>query len=162
MDILKNIEKRITPEMILEFSKNTRKAGLLVHGCFMAGNRGETRNTLEENLTLSLQMMDDTMQFFPLMVYPGTKDYDWAKKVGLLTVKNYADYVTEDGCHNSTVRMHDMTEDEITQWCNYARRKYYLRPRYIAYKLFQQFRHPSEIRRTFKAASRFLRFLAPQ
>ena len=30
-DILKNIEKRITPDMILEFSKNTRKAGILVH-----------------------------------------------------------------------------------------------------------------------------------
>lgn len=160
-DILKNINKRITPEMILEFSRNTRKAGLLVHGCFMAGNRGETRETLEESLQSALKMMDDTMQFFPLMVYPGTKDYEWAKSEGLLTIKDFSDYVTEDGCHNSVLRMPDMNSDEITKWCDYARRRYYLRPRYILYKLFQQMRHPSEIRRTFKAAKRFLRFLIP-
>ncbi len=161
-DILKNIEKRITPDMILEFSKNTRKAGILVHGCFMAGNRGESRETLEESLQLALKMMDDTMQFFPLMVYPGTKDYEWAKQEGLLTVKDYSDYVTDDGCHNSTIRMHDMTADEIRQWCDYARRRYYLRPKYIMYKLFQQVRKPSEIRRTLKASKRFVRFLVPK
>lgn len=160
-DILKNINKRITPEMIIDFSRNTRKAGLLVHGCFMAGNRGETRGTLEDSLQLALKMMDDTMQFFPLMVYPGTKDYEWAKSEGLLTIKDFSDYVTEDGCHNSVLRMPDMNSDEITKWCDYARRRYYLRPRYIAYKLFQQMRHPSEIRRTLKAAKRFLRFLVP-
>lgn len=160
-EILNNINKRITPEMILEFSRNTRRAGLLVHGCFMAGNRGETRETLKESLQLALKMMDDTMQFFPLMVYPGTKDYEWAKSEGLLTIKNFPDYVTEDGCHNSVLRMPDMNSYEITKWCDYARRKYYLRTRYILYKMFQQMRHPSEIRRTFKAAKRFLRFLIP-
>ncbi|MDI6721736.1 MAG: radical SAM protein, partial [Candidatus Aenigmarchaeota archaeon] len=133
--VLENIDKRITPEMILEFSQNTRKAGLLVHGCFMAGNRGETRGTLEESLELALKMMDDTMQFFPLMVYPGTKDYEWAKGKGLLTIKDFSDYVTEDGCHNSVLRMPDMHSDEMRNWCDYARRRYYLRPRYIAYKL---------------------------
>ena len=161
-DILININKRITPDMILEFSRNTRKAGLLVHGCFMAGNRGETRETLEESLQLALKMMNDTMQFFPLMTYPGTKDYDWAKKEGLLTISDYSDYVTEDGCHNSVLKMPDMTSDEIRQWCDYARRKYYLRPKYILYKIMQQIQHPSEMRRTFKAAKRFVKFLLPE
>ncbi len=160
-EVLKNIDKRIIPEMILEFSRNTREAGLLVHGCFMAGNRGETKETLEESLLLAMRMMDDTMQFFPLMVYPGTKDYEWAKKEGLLTIRDYSDYVTEDGNHNSVLRMPDMDSDEIRKWCDYARRKYYLRPKYVAYKLAQQFKHPSEIRRTFKAAKRFVRFLLP-
>ena len=158
-EVLKNINKRITPEMILEFSRTTRKAGLLVHGCFMAGNRGETKKTLEESLQLALKMMDDTMQFFPLMVYPGTKDYEWAKQEGLRTVEDYSAYVTEDGCHNSTIRMHDMTENEIRKWCDYARRKYYLRPKYVLYKFIQQIQHPSEFRRTFKASKRFIRFL---
>ncbi len=160
-NILENIDKRTTPEMILEFSQNTRNEGLLVHGCFMAGNRGETRETLEESLNLSLKLMDDTMQFFPLMVYPGTKDYEWAKKEGLLTIGNHSDYVTTDGNHNSVLRMKDMSSDEIRQWCDYARRRYYLRPKYILYKLAQQVRHPSEMRRTFKATKRFVRFLVP-
>ena len=147
--------------MILEFSRNTRKTGLLVHGCFMAGNRGETNETLEESLRLALEMRDDTMQFFPLMTYPGTQDYEWAKSEGLLTIKDYSDYVTEDGNHNGVLRMPDMDSIEIRQWCDYARRRYYLRTGYILYKLFQQVKHPSEMRRTFKAAKRFIRFLVP-
>jgi anaerobic magnesium-protoporphyrin IX monomethyl ester cyclase len=161
-EILKNINKRTTPEMILKFSINTRRVGLLVHGCFMAGNRGETKETLEESLSLSLKLMDDTMQFFPLMVYPGTQDYEWAKSEGLLTIKDFSDYVMEDGNHNSVVRMRDMTSDEIRRWCDYARRKYYLRPKYLLYKLFQQIQHPSEIRRNFKGARRSIRFLMPE
>ena len=125
----------------------------------MAGNRGENRETLEENLKLSLKMMDDTMQFFPLMVYPGTQDYEWFKEKGLMTVDGYSDYVTEDGCHNSTIRMPDMTEDEIREWCDYARKKYYLRSKYIFYKIMQQIKSPSELRRNMKAIKRFARFL---
>jgi len=160
--ILRNIRKKIRPEIILEFSKNTRKAGLLVHGCFMAGNRGETKATLEKSLRLALQLTDDTMQFFPLIVYPGTADYEWARQKDLMSTKDYSDYLTEDGCHNSVVRMPDMTSDEIRQWCDYARRKYYLRLSYIIYKILQQIRNPSEIRRTVKAAKRFVKFLQPQ
>lgn len=159
--ILDNINKKITREMILEFSKNTKKAGLLVHGCFMAGNRGDTRETLRESLKLSLKLMDDTMQFFPLMVYPGTADYEWARESGLMTAKSYSDYVTEDGNHNSVMKMPDMSSDEITQWCDHARRCYYLRPRYMLYKLIQQIARPSEFRRTFRATKRFIKFLSP-
>jgi len=161
-EILQNIRKNISSEMILRFSQDTRKAGLLVHGCFMAGNRGETRATLEKSLNLALQLMDDTMQFFPLIVYPGTEDYEWAKSEKLLTVSDYSAYVTESGMHNAVLKMPDMTAHEILDWCDYARRRYYLRLSYIIYKLLQQIRNPSEIRRTVKAAKRFVKFLLPQ
>jgi polysaccharide deacetylase family protein (PEP-CTERM system associated) len=55
----------------------------------------------------------------------------------------------------------ELDADQIRCWCDYARRKNYLRPRYVAYKLVQQFRQPSEIRRTVKFAKRFVRFLVP-
>lgn len=158
-EILKNIDKHITPEMIFEFSKNTRKAGLLVHGCFMAGNRGETKETLEESLQLALKMMDDTMQFFPLMAYPGTMDYDWLKENGFLSIKDYSDYVTDNGMHNSCLRLPFMSPEELVQWCNYARRRYYLRPKYILYKSLLLLKRPSEIRRTYKTFKRFVRYL---
>jgi len=161
-EILKNIRKGIVPEMILEFSKNCKKAGILVHSCFMAGNRGETKETLKQSLELALKILDDTIQFFPLIVYPGTEDFKWAKREGLLTFKDYSEYVTEDGNHNSVIRMPAMTSDEIREWCNYARRRYYLRPKYLIYKLNQQITHPSEIRRTFKATKRFIKFLIPK
>ena len=52
--ILNNIHKGITTGKIRKFVKNTNKAeNLMVHGRFMMGNPGETKETMEETLKLS-------------------------------------------------------------------------------------------------------------
>ena len=158
-EVLGQMKKRMNAEAITSFSRNAKKAGLMVHSCFMVGNRGDTRATLQESLDLALKIRDDTMQFFPLIVYPGTPDYEWAKANGLMTVQSYDQWVTEEGLHNSVVSMPDMTSREIIEWCDHARRQYYLRPRYLAYKSIQTILHPSEMVRNVKAAKRFVRFL---
>jgi len=106
-----------------------------------------------------LKLNDDTMQFFPLIVYPGTPDYEWAKENNLMTVDSYDQWVTKEGLHNSVVRMPDMTQEEIVSWCDYARKQYYLRPRYLFYKLFQTVFVPSELVRNIKAGLRFVNYL---
>lgn len=157
--VLDQIKKRMQVQSIIDFSRNTKKAGIMVHSCFMVGNRGDTRESLQESLDLALQLNDDTMQFFPLIVYPGTPDFEWMREKGLITVDTYDQWVTADGLHNSVVNMPDMTCREILEWCDYCRRRYYLRPRYLAYKAFQTVFHPSEMLRNLKAAKRFVRFL---
>ena len=131
----------------------------MVHSCFMVGNPGDTRDTLEESLELALKLNDDTMQFFPLIVYPGTPDYIWAKNNNLLTVNTYDQWVTKEGYHNSVVRMPDMISEEIVDWCDYARKKYYMRPWYLTYKLKQSIFKPSELVRNIKAGLRFQFFM---
>ena len=131
----------------------------MVHSCFMVGNPGDTRATLQESLDLALKLNDDTMQFFPLIVYPGTPDYEWAKTHNLMTVSHYDEWVTPEGLHNSVIRMPAMYSREIVNWCDHARRKYYLRPRYLAYKAFQTIFKPSEMVRNLKAGKRFIHFL---
>ena len=158
-NVLINIDKKITVDQNLEFSKTAKSVGIMVHGCFMAGNRGDTRQSLAQNIDLALKMMDDTMQFFPLTVFPGTPDYEWAKENDLLSSTDYRDYVTDEGFHNSLVRMDDMSVDEILSWCNESRKRYYLRPKYILYKLKQSILSPQEFRRNFKAAKRFIKIV---
>ena len=158
-DVLDQMKKRMKMDSIIEFSSNTKKAGIMVHSCFMVGNRGDTRESLRESLELALKLNDDTMQFFPLIVYPGTPDYEWARENNLVTVTSYDQWVTEDGLHNSVVRMPDMNSREIVEWCDYARRRYYLRPRYLLYKGLQTVTRPSEMVRNLKAGKRFIRFL---
>jgi radical SAM superfamily enzyme YgiQ (UPF0313 family) len=158
-EILDNVEKGIRLEQIEQFFKDARKADVLVHGCFMAGNRGETRETLSKTLEFAKRLNPDTAQFFPLMVYPGTKAYEWAKSEGYIKASSYAEWLTPEGLHNTVVERPDLPYEEIVEFCDRARREYYLRPGYIAYKLGQVFRRPREARRLVKSLKTFFRYL---
>ncbi|MGE5812392.1 MAG: B12-binding domain-containing radical SAM protein, partial [Ignavibacteria bacterium] len=140
-------------------AENARKSGLLIHACYMMGNRGETLETMNETLELAKKINTDTAQFFPLMLYPGTEAYDWAKKEGLITAKTWDDWLTPEGLHNTVVGTHDLSPKEIVDFCNYARREYYLRPAYVLMKVRTILTHPSELRRTVKAFFNFYKYL---
>lgn len=45
--ILQNIHKGTTVPQIEAYIANARRAGLMVHACYMVGNQGETRQTME-------------------------------------------------------------------------------------------------------------------
>lgn len=159
-DILNAVNKGTTVEQNMEFSERAGKAGLLVHGCFMAGNPGETPETLEETFQMSLKLSPDTAQFFPIMAYPGTRLYDQYRKEGKLRTENYSRWVTEEGLHNCVVDLPGLQSETIVQWCNYARQRFYLRPGYLLYKIIQSLSHPfTEGRRTLRAFGTFRRHL---
>ncbi|MEJ2195468.1 MAG: radical SAM protein [Ignavibacteriaceae bacterium] len=157
-EILKLMKKGVRVEQFTA-AENARKANLLIHACYMMGNRGETLETMNETLKLAKKLNTDTAQFFPLMLYPGTEAYDWAKKEGLITANSWDDWLTPDGLHNTVVGTYDLTPEEIVDFCNYARREYYLRPAYAIMKLKNIIRHPSELKRTIKAFITFYKHL---
>ena len=140
-------------------AENAKKTGLLIHACYMMGNRGETLETMNETLELAKELNTDTAQFFPLMIYPGTEAYDWAKENNLITAKSFDEWLTPEGMHKTVVGTLDLTPAEIVDFCNYARREYYLRPAYLFMKIKYVLLHPSEWRRTIKAFSRFYKYL---
>lgn len=157
-EILKLMKKGVKVEQF-KAAENAKKTGLLIHACYMMGNRGETLATMKETLELAKSQNTDTAQFFPLMIYPGTEAYEWAKKEGLIEAKSFDDWLTPEGLHNTVVRTHDLTAQEIVDFCNYARREYYLRPAYFLMKAKNILRHPSELRRTVKAFFVFYKHL---
>lgn len=157
--ILDNIKKATKISKIEQFMHDARRAGILIHGCFMVGNRGETRETLETTLCFAKRLNPDTAQFFPIMVYPGTSDYEYFKGKGWIVTSNFREWLTEDGLHSSVVSNPDLTYEYLVEFCNRARREFYLRPLYLASKAFQLIRNPGESRRIIKAARTFLRYL---
>ncbi len=157
-EILKLMKKGVRVEQFTA-AENARKSGLLIHACYMMGNRGETLQTMKETLELAKRLNTDTAQFFPLMLYPGTEAYEWAKKEGLITAKTWDDWLTPEGMHNTVVGTHDLSAEEIVDFCNYARREYYLRPAYFLMKAKNIIKHPSELRRTLKAFFTFYKHL---
>jgi anaerobic magnesium-protoporphyrin IX monomethyl ester cyclase len=159
-EILNRVTKGTTVEQNLDFAKRARKAGVMVHGCFMAGNPGETRETLEMTLRMAIRLDPDTAQFFPIMAYPGTRLYDEFKRDGRLRTEDYSQWVTPEGLHNSVVDLPGLDAEDLVEWCNSARRRFYLRPSYLVAKGLQTLRHPTtEGRRTLRAFRTFRKYL---
>lgn len=156
--ILNNIRKGTKVEQFKPFVDNARKAGMQVHGCFIVGNKGETRETMRETLKVALTLKLDTAQFYPLMPFPGTEAYDWAVSQGHLSGK-YTDYIQEDGNHNTSMHIDDISAQELVEFCDYCRRKFYLRPWYIAHRLWMGLKYPEDLKRSLKSFSRFKVFL---
>ena len=125
----------------------------------MAGNPGETKETMEQTLKFAKELNCDSMQFYPLMIYPGTEAYQWAKESGYLTTLNYEKWANQEGMYNSVLNLPNLTSQEILDYCNRATKEYYLRPAYISMKLKQMILQPQEIKRTLKSVKPFLKYL---
>jgi radical SAM superfamily enzyme YgiQ (UPF0313 family) len=158
-DILNRMRKGLTIERAKQFMANARKVGILVHGCFMVGNPGETKETMQQTLDYAKELNPDTVQFYPVMVYPGTEAYQWYKDQGYLTTEDYRQWLTCDGLHNCVIDLPGISSKELVEFCDNARKAFYLRPRYILYKISQMVVHPREIRRTVKSFRTFSKYL---
>ena len=97
-------------------------------------------------------------QFFPLIPYPGTEAYTWAKENGYIT-GTYDDYCKEDGTLNCVISTPELTSEELVSFCAAARKKYYLRPWYIMHRLAMGLRDPEDMRRSLKAFGRLKKSL---
>jgi radical SAM superfamily enzyme YgiQ (UPF0313 family) len=157
--ILDNIKKGTKIPRIRQFVRDARRAGILIHGCFMVGNRGETSETLETTLRFAMDLSPDTAQFFPIMAYPGTSDYAYFKEKGWIMTEDYRRWLTEDGLHSSVVSNPDVSYETLVDFCDRARRKFYLRPAYIAGKVLEIVRRPGEAKRIIKAGLTLFHYL---
>ncbi len=158
-EILKGIKKGITLEQSRRYVADARKAGLLVHGCFMVGNKGETRASLERTVDFAILNRPDTAQFFPLIPYPGTEAFVWAHENGYLTTLDYSKWLTGEGLHECVLNLPELPADNILEFCRNARRKFYLRPGYLFRKFLQSLLHGEERRRTLKSLRQFRKYL---
>jgi len=157
--ILNNMNKGITLEQSLKFNAAAKKAKIRVHGCFMVGNPGETKETMIQTLNFAKKLKLDTTQFFPLMLYPGTAAYEWAKNNNFIKAKDYSEWLKADGMHNCVLSTDTVTSKELVDFCDYARKKFYLRPNYIFMKLKQCLTSKEDAVRTIKAFGTFRKYL---
>lgn len=151
--------KRLKVEDYYRFAKSARKVGLKMHGCFIVGGPGENRKTMNRTLKMAMDLKPDTAQFYPLMVYPGTPEYDRMKENGMLVTTDYKKWLTPEGLHNCVLRTEDSSPEDLIRFCDYARRRFYLRPSYLLYKARQSVVDSQERRRTVKAFKVFVKHL---
>lgn len=157
--ILNNIKKGTTVPRIEEFMVDTKKAGLLVHGCFMLGNKGETKETIKATVEWAKKLDPDTAQFFPLMVYPGTEAFRWAEENNFLKTKEWGEWLNEDGTHNTLISTDKLSNDELVEACDWARKQFYMRPNFIFNRAIMLLTHPREIPRFALGSKTFAKYL---
>jgi radical SAM superfamily enzyme YgiQ (UPF0313 family) len=157
--ILKNMRKGQNNDIQERFVKDAHQLGLLVHGCFMVGFPGETRETMHKTLAMAMKIAPDSAQFYPVMPYPGTGAYAYYKEKGYLATENFREWLTSDGGHKCVLNLPELTPKEIEDFCETAFRKFHFRPRYLGYKLKQAFRTPTEGWRSLQAGLKFVLYL---
>ena len=158
-DILDKLGKHISCDRYLQFRKDAAKAGILIHGCFMYGNDGESTESMRKTLEMAKQLNCDTAQFYPIMVYPGTRAYDNYKRRGWIAAKSYRDWLTPEGLHNCVVSLPTIPKETLVNFCDQSRREFYLRPRYLLSKAAQIFAKPREAKRILRASRTLFKYI---
>ncbi|MBM4257474.1 MAG: hopanoid biosynthesis associated radical SAM protein HpnJ [Deltaproteobacteria bacterium] len=153
-DILKNIKKGVALETARRFTQDCHKLGILIHGTFILGLPGETRETIQETMRFAKEMNPETIQVSLASPYPGTAFYDYAIEHGYIKPE---DMVDETGYQRCVINYPGLSGDEIYQAVEKFYKSYYLRPRYIFKSLKKMALHADERKRMWQEGKDFFR-----
>jgi radical SAM superfamily enzyme YgiQ (UPF0313 family) len=129
--VLASVNKRVTTESYERVVAWTNEAGINVRGAFMLGNRGESEETMQRTIDLSIRLGITFAIFNITTPYPGTALYDWAEQEGILRHKDWADY---DYAH-PVLELPGLPGELVLRYYRKAYRAFYLRPAYVAGRL---------------------------
>src|SRR2546428_1259006 len=151
--ILKNIRKGVSIELARRFTKDCHDLGILIHGTFIVGLPGETRETIEESIRFAREMNPETIQVSLASPYPGTHFYEYVKEHNFLVQDVYND---EAGYQRCTVSYPEASSQEIFDAVERFYRKYYFRPKYFFKAAKKMVKSADERKRMLREAGEFL------
>ena len=126
--ILKNIKKGATIEQALEFTKNCKKLGLVIHGDFIIGLPGETPETIRRTIDFAKRLDCETIQVSIAHPYPGTEFYDQVVRQGQLTAAAMTD---EQGHQLPNIAYTSLSSTDMLEAVEQFYGEYYFRTRVI-------------------------------
>jgi hopanoid biosynthesis associated radical SAM protein HpnJ len=122
--ILKNIKKGATVEMALRFTENCKKLGLVIHGDFIVGLPGETRETIRRTIDFAKRLDTETIQVSIAHALPGTELHNYGVQNGLINL-SMAD---EAGHQLPNITYPGLDEAELVDSVERFYDEYYFRP----------------------------------
>jgi radical SAM superfamily enzyme YgiQ (UPF0313 family) len=128
-EMLKRIKKGIGTERMREFAASASEAGIRIHGCFMIGGPGETRESALQTIAFAQELDIDTCQFTGVAAYPGTSYYDWAKRNEYIVARDWGDWVDADHEQRGVVDVPGLSMREIEELVDLGLKSFYLRPK---------------------------------
>jgi hopanoid biosynthesis associated radical SAM protein HpnJ len=156
--ILKNIKKGATIERARQFTKDCHKLGLVVHGDFILGLPGETRDTIRNTIAFAKELDVETIQVSVAHAYPGTELYDYAVKNGFMVGDNKM--VDEGGHQLAHIQYPGLPAEEILESVHRFYDEYYFRPKAVFRILRKAAFNNVDRKRLYKEAKTFLKVRA--
>jgi anaerobic magnesium-protoporphyrin IX monomethyl ester cyclase len=129
-EVRKDMVKRLERQKIQTAFRNMREAGIRSFAFFIFGYPGESLRTMEQTTAYAIELDPDFANFYPAVPYPGTALYEKCVREGLLgpaandwSRMEYSYYL---------LRGNGLDETTVMQAINRAKRRFFLRPGYIA------------------------------
>lgn len=154
--ILKNIKKGVTREQAIQFTKDCKKLGITIHGAFIMGLPGETRETIQETISYAKMLDLDSIQVSLASPYPGTEFYEQCRREGWIASDSYIDDTGHQMCvinypHLSNADIFAAVEDFYN--------KFYFRPKYILRSIGRMIVNSEVRRQLLKDGKQYLEYM---
>src|SRR5664280_3061382 len=124
--ILKNIKKGATVERALAFAKDCNDLGLTVHGDFILGLPGETKESIRNTINFAKTLDCETIQVSIAHAFPGTEFYEFAAKNGFITNEKMEDGGGHQMAH---IEYPGLPVDYVMEMVHRFYDEYYFRPK---------------------------------
>src|SRR6266536_3588356 len=156
--ILKNIKKGATIERARQFTKDCHKLGLVIHGDFIMGLPGETRETIKNTIAFAKQLDVETIQVSIAHAYAGTELYTQLAGKNFMTTESK---MVDDAGHQMVqIEYPGLPAAEVLDSVHRFYDEYYFRPK-AAYRILRKAVFDgSERKRLYKEARTFLKLRA--
>jgi len=156
--ILHNIKKGMLIDVARRFTKDCHELGIKIHGTFILGLPGETKETIQETIRFATEINPHTIQISLAAPYPGTFLYKQAKENGWFDTNN-PDLVDEAGIQIAPLNYPHLSHTEIFHSVEEFYRRFYFRAPKIAAIVGEMVRSPQMMKRRLREGVEFFQFL---
>jgi hopanoid biosynthesis associated radical SAM protein HpnJ len=156
--ILHNIRKGMRIEVARQFTKDCHELGIRIHGTFILGLPGETKETIEETIRFATEINPHTLQVSLAAPYPGTMLYRQAVEMGWLDAE-HAELVDGHGVQIAPLSYPHLSHTEIFDSVETFYRRFYFRAPKIAAIVGEMLCSPQMMKRRLREGVEFFQFL---
>ena len=156
--ILHNIKKGMRVDVARRFTKDCHELGITIHGTFILGLPGETKETIEETIRFATEINPHTIQVSIAAPYPGTFLHRQALENGWLDAA-HAELVDARGVQIAPLHYPHLSHTEIYDSVEVFYRRFYFRAGKIATLVGEMVRSPAMMRRRLREGIEFFQFL---
>ncbi|WP_307274939.1 hopanoid biosynthesis associated radical SAM protein HpnJ [Labrys wisconsinensis] len=156
--ILHNIKKGMRIEVAERFTKDCHDLGITIHGTFIMGLPGESKETIEETIRFATRINPHTIQVSLAAPYPGTFLYQQALEQGWLDDAN-AELVDDHGVQIAPLHYPGLSHSEIFDSVETFYRRFYFRAGKIGSIVGEMVRSPDMMKRRLREGVEFFQFL---